>query len=242
VSRSYTKLFSSICESTVWAEPLATRVAWITMLAMADRQGRVWASVPGLANRARITIEQTETALARFMAPDRYSRTPDNEGRRIEPIDGGWRLLNHEKYRDMHDEEARRDYSREWDRQHRPTRTRQNPTKPDTSDNSRAIPTQAAPAPTPVKSNPLPPSGAFIRFWTAWPKNERKQAKGKCWEVWRKAGLNEHEQVILAHVAGLKLSDGWRRGFVPGPLVYLNGRRWEGADDAPQHAELRLAI
>ena len=69
------------------------------MLAMADSKGRVWASIPGLANRARVTVQQVENALITFKSPDHYSRTPDNEGRRVEDIDGGWRLLNHEKYR-----------------------------------------------------------------------------------------------------------------------------------------------
>ncbi len=76
------------------------------MLAMADRLGRVWASIPGLANRARVPIEDAQTAIEKFLSPDKFSRTPDNEGRRIEPIDGGWRLLNHEKYRSIRDEEA----------------------------------------------------------------------------------------------------------------------------------------
>lgn len=138
MSRAFTKLFSSITESTVWCEPLATRIVWITMLAMADRQGRVFASIPGLANRARVEVEEAEQAILRFLEPDRYSRTPDHEGRRIEPIDGGWRLLNYAKYREMRDEEARREYQREWDQ----TRRRR-PTQSDKSDKIRPQPTQA---------------------------------------------------------------------------------------------------
>jgi len=106
MSITFTKLFSSITESTIWAEPDHIRIAWITMLAMADRKGRVWSSLPGLQNRARITLEQAEEAIERFMAPDKYSRTADNDGRRITPIDGGWRLLNYEKYRSIQDDEA----------------------------------------------------------------------------------------------------------------------------------------
>jgi hypothetical protein len=49
MSVTFTKLFSSITESTVWDEPDRVRLVWITMLAMADKHGRVWASVPGLA-------------------------------------------------------------------------------------------------------------------------------------------------------------------------------------------------
>ena len=45
---SYTKLSSTIINSTVWQEGLATKVVWITMLALADKHGEVMASVPGL--------------------------------------------------------------------------------------------------------------------------------------------------------------------------------------------------
>lgn len=119
MSRTFTKLFSSITESTIWVEPSDTRIVWVTMLAMSDRHGRVWGSIPGLANRAVVSVEAVESAIAKFMAPDKYSRTPDNEGRRIEPIDGGWRLLNHEKYREIRDEEQGRDRMRDRVRKHR---------------------------------------------------------------------------------------------------------------------------
>lgn len=114
MSRTFTKLFSSITESTIWCEPDRTRLVWICMLAMADQHGRVWASVPGLANRARVPIEDAQTALDAFLSPDPYSRTPDHEGRRIEPIDGGWRLLNHEKYRSIRDEESIKESKRNY--------------------------------------------------------------------------------------------------------------------------------
>lgn len=114
MSVTFTKLFSSITESTIWCEPSDTRIVWVTMLAMADRHGRVWASVPGLANRAQVSMESTEQALEKFLSPDPYSRTHDFEGRRIEQIDGGWRLLNHEKYRSIRDDEERKAYKREW--------------------------------------------------------------------------------------------------------------------------------
>jgi hypothetical protein len=76
------------------------------MLAMADRLGRVWASIPGLANRARVPVESVEKAIKCFSEHDPYSRTKDFDGRRIEEIDGGWRLLNYVKYRSIRDEEA----------------------------------------------------------------------------------------------------------------------------------------
>ncbi len=80
------------------------------MLAMADRNGRVWASIPGLAKEAAVSVEACRTAIAEFLAPDPDSRTKVAEGRRIEEIDGGWRLINHAKYRAIRDEEERRIY------------------------------------------------------------------------------------------------------------------------------------
>ncbi len=96
----FTKLFNSILDSTVWSLPGDTRLVWITMLASADMHGVVEASIPGLARRAAVALEACEVALATLLAPDKYSRTPDHEGRRIEAVDGGWRLLNHAKYRE----------------------------------------------------------------------------------------------------------------------------------------------
>lgn len=95
----FTKLFSSILTSTIWREDLPTKVVWVTMLALADRDGIVEASIPGLAHSAGATVEQTEAALTRFLSPDPYSRSPQHGGRRVEAIDGGWRLLNYDKYR-----------------------------------------------------------------------------------------------------------------------------------------------
>jgi hypothetical protein len=96
---SYTKLFHSILDSSIWQESHQTRIVWVTMLAMADQHGEVQAAIPGLAKRAGVTIEEAEHAIETLSQPDKYSRTPDHEGRRIAKIDGGWEILNHAKYR-----------------------------------------------------------------------------------------------------------------------------------------------
>jgi hypothetical protein len=98
---NYTKLFSSIVTSTIWTEDDKTRILWITMLAICDQHGEVHASIPGLARIAGLSVEDCETAIRKFLAPDVYSRTKDFEGRRISEISGGWELLNHAKYRRM---------------------------------------------------------------------------------------------------------------------------------------------
>jgi hypothetical protein len=108
----YTKLFSSIVSSTIWQEDLATKVVWITLLALSDSDGTVEGSIPGLAHIAGVSLEECERALITLQRPDKYSRTPDNDGRRIEAIEGGWFILNRVKYRDLIPEERRRERDR----------------------------------------------------------------------------------------------------------------------------------
>lgn len=89
------------------------------------------------------------------------------------------------------------------------------------------------------------PSGAFLRFWGAWPKSSRKQSRGTCWERWRKQDLDLLADQIIAHVEALKLSIDWRKdggAFIPAPLVYLNQRRWEGADMLAPASEKRMVM
>lgn len=107
----WTKLFSGILQSTVWQEPMPTKIVWITMLALKDSEGRVEASIPGLAHVAGVALEECEKALERFLSPDPYSRSKEHEGRRIREIEGGWQVLNHFKYRD-----EKSDYRREYNR------------------------------------------------------------------------------------------------------------------------------
>lgn len=95
----YVKLFS-ILNSGVWGESNEVRILWITMLAICDENGEVDACLPGLAHCAKITVDECKSALACLMAPDQYSRTKDKEGRRIEVIDRGWRILNFMKFQE----------------------------------------------------------------------------------------------------------------------------------------------
>lgn len=191
MSDTYTKLFSSITESTVWGESYSTRIVWVTMLAMADARGNVYGAIPGLARRANVTLQETEAALAAFLAPDPYSRTRDEDGRRIEVIDGGWQLINHAKYGAVRNAEERAEYKREWDRQNRPSghqRAKEASKESDTS-------------PTPVRLSPANPTAptpsALTPSLTEKPKQEQASPSGSRlpadwrlpdeWRVWAEA-------------------------------------------------------
>ena len=106
----YTKLFGSIVASTIWREDDKTRLVWITMLAIANKHGEVEASVPGLADLSRVTVDEARASIAKLEAPDLDSRSTEEDGRRIVKVEGGWRLVNHAKYRKKLSADERREY------------------------------------------------------------------------------------------------------------------------------------
>jgi hypothetical protein len=122
---SFVKLDSGILDSSLWPDRLA-RELFITALAMADPHevleptpgilvrsleesgviiqpgwyGIVKAAGSGIVRRACIDDPEAGLdALERLGAPDLESRSADYEGRRLIRIDGGWIVVNYDKYR-----------------------------------------------------------------------------------------------------------------------------------------------
>lgn len=74
---------------------------------------------------------------------------------------------------------------------------------------------------------------SFDEFWKAYPSCPRKEAKGKCFEVWKRKNLSANAEQIIAHVRMMASSHDWTkegRQFVPMPMTYLNQARWDGAE------------
>lgn len=119
MTNGYVKLFSTILASSIWSEDDRTRLVWITMLVLMDGDGQVKGSVPGLAHFARVPVDDCRVALEKFMEPDPETVTQEYDGRRIEVIEGGWRILNAGKYREMMSLDQRREYWRKKKRESR---------------------------------------------------------------------------------------------------------------------------
>lgn len=244
MSFTFTKLFSGLTESTVWVEPYPTRILWVSMLSWADQHGRVWGSAPGIARRAGINLDEAEAALTSFLSPDRHSRTADFDGRRIEKIDGGWRLLNYGKYREMRDAESRREQNREAQQRHRDKMRlealgiSQNVSNPaDDADNKPGSAQAEAEAEVKNKNTrgEKPAPDGFLKFWSAWPKSPRKGGKPECLKRWLAKGLEADASRIVAHVELMKRGTQWQDpAYIPLPATYLNGSRWDGAEDGEE--------
>ena len=93
-------LWGKILESSLWVtESKETRLVWITLLAMKNSDGCVYASMVGLADRAKVSLEECQKAIKVLSSPDRNDTSGVEEGRRVRPIDGGWQVINHDRYR-----------------------------------------------------------------------------------------------------------------------------------------------
>jgi hypothetical protein len=104
MSGGFVKLYGTILTSSVWVESHETFRVWMAMLVLADRKGYVAGTPPGIASIARVTLDQCEASLNILLSPDKHSRTKALEGRRILPAEGGWTVVNHDKYREMRSE------------------------------------------------------------------------------------------------------------------------------------------
>ena len=75
--------------------------------------------------------------------------------------------------------------------------------------------------------------GRFPEFWAAWPKSPRKGGRAECLRVWQAKGIEPQADVVIRHVKALASTEGWTKAggeYVPAPVVYLRGARWDGAD------------
>lgn len=223
MSITFTKLFSSITESTIWVESDATRIVWIAMLAMADRKGRVWASIPGLASRARVSLEQAESAIKKFLEPDTYSRTKLYEGKRIEKIDGGWRLLNHGKYRAIRDDEAIKESKRNYINTRRAKERVENISTVDRSRHNAEAEAFKTNTKLPCASDDL-----FDSFWTSYPKKRNKGDARKAWKALKP--IPSLVDKILSALTSAKKSKDWIKEdgkYIPYPASWLRSEGWD---------------
>jgi hypothetical protein len=98
----YTPIFDSVFQGSLCGKYPDLPV-WLVLLALQQRGGIIDAHPSYIATISGIPQADIEAAIARFCLPDEHSRTPDHDGRRLEPIEGagfGWRVLNHRKYQE----------------------------------------------------------------------------------------------------------------------------------------------
>lgn len=236
----YGKIFASIYDGSLYGNWKAL-VTFQQMIVLCGPDGVIDITPQALAARTSIPLEVIQEGIAVLEAPDQYSRSPDQDGRRIERLDGhrpwGWRIVNYRRYRMMVDAEtvreqnrARQQRKRERDASHDVT-PRHDPSRGVTDVTPCHVESRQAEVEVEVK----PPTrvrargGAlFDRFWAAYP---RKASKGRAEKAFAK--INPDEQLVgrmLAAIERAKTSEQWRKDggqFIPHPATWLNDRGWE---------------
>lgn len=117
----YAKLFGRITESSLMEEAIPTRYTFVMLLAVADPTGHVIGTDVAIARRLNMPLKEFEKCVAELMQPDPDSNSKEEGGKRVVPSEGerGYRLVNYVAYRDMRDEDQRREYMRNYMREYR---------------------------------------------------------------------------------------------------------------------------
>jgi hypothetical protein len=95
----FTKLDENIVESSIMAEDDSVFKIWIFLLAKCKEDGVARVSPAFIASVTHKPTEEILSAIKTLESPDPLSRTIDHEGRRIERVNGGFKVLNYNKYR-----------------------------------------------------------------------------------------------------------------------------------------------
>lgn len=113
----FAKVFSQIFDSSI-AENYRHRHVFMDLLVLADSDGAVDMTLEAVARRTNVPPEEVRAAIEFLSRPDRASNSPAEDGRRLLPIDErkpwGWQIVNYGHYRQIRNEEERREYFRTY--------------------------------------------------------------------------------------------------------------------------------
>ena len=256
------KYFDQIYDSSL-AENYLTRLVFIDLLVLADKEGIVDISREAIARRTNVPIKIVNEALNKLEQVEQGSRSTEQEGRRIirldEHRDWGWKIVNYEAYNKMQDMDAKRLYFREYRRKQRAAKKALTESvQPCSTVFKKVTPVDVA-VDVAVDVNKQPSSQSdcvgFGLFWKAWPKHFRKTGKAKCLKLWKRQNLEKRSEQIISALEVHKKSEGWLKEggqFIPMPHTFLNRGDWDcdltdlahrkSTDDDPGLAEYNAKL
>jgi len=223
-------------------QPIEVRYTFIMLLAIADPTGRVVGTDVAIARRLNMPLDSFVNSVKQLGEPDPDSNSKEEEGRRVIPSDSerGYQLVNYIKYRNLKDEEEKREYMREYMRKRREDealrktcKTVLNDVKNVTQAEAEADAEEDKNTSTP-QTPPAKPQKAqvetaeFDEFWKAYPRKVSKPQAAKAFRAAMKATTLPN---ILKSLEGFR--EAWKQTedrFIPHPATWLNGQRW---NDAP---------
>lgn len=168
ITPAFTKLQRSILTSSIWLTDDSTRLVWITLLALCDRDGIARCSLAGLAHMARVDPDKCGLAVETLMAADPDSRDL-GDGRRIERVAGGFLLLSYERVLGEGAREERREYMRTKQAEGRAKKRAKGKTiRPKHRDDKGDIDREAIPPKEPYPKDIAPPPELHSGSYEQW--------------------------------------------------------------------------
>lgn len=112
---TWSPVFSSVVDSSLWLEPDWVIKVFMTMLAKKDADFIVRGSAFNIAQWSKKTEQETIDALKILSSPDTKRIEPQPfAGRRIERVEDGWLILNGKLYRDLMVKENEKARKKRW--------------------------------------------------------------------------------------------------------------------------------
>jgi len=134
----YSKVFQQIFDSSI-SDDHVVRHVFMDLLVLADRHGVVDMTIGAIARRTNVPFDVVSHAVTKLTGPDPASRTETEDGRRMIPLDDhrdwGWTIVNFSHYNAMRNEDARREYFREYKQKQREAKREISKIEPIVSDN-----------------------------------------------------------------------------------------------------------
>jgi len=224
-------------------QPIEVRYTFIMLLAIADPTGRVVGTDVAIARRLNMPLDSFVNSVKQLGEPDPDSNSKEEEGRRVIPSDSerGYQLVNYIKYRNLKDEEEKREYMREYMRKRREDEALRKTCKTVLTDVKNVTQAEAEAEEYKNTSTPQTPpakpqrtsdeSPEFLSFWEAYP---RKESKPQAERAFRKAMKLTTLSEILKAIE--RFREVWKQSdprYTPLPASWLNGHRWNDEPAKP---------
>lgn len=223
-------------------QPIEVRYTFIMLLAIADPTGRVVGTDVAIARRLNMPLDSFVNSVKHLGEPDPDSNSKEEEGRRVIPSDSerGYQLVNYIKYRNLKDEEEKREYMREYMRKRREDealrktcKTVLNDVKNVTQAEAEADPegdnkTSTPQTPPAKPRRPMDDTSEFLSFWNVYPRKVGKPNAARAFaKALKNATIDDIMRGLAAHLPAWAESD---PQFTPHPATWLNRQGW---NDSP---------
>lgn len=219
-------------------QPIEVRYTFIMLLAIADPTGRVVGTDVAIARRLNMPLDSFVNSVKQLGEPDPDSNSKEEEGRRVIPSDSerGYQLVNYIKYRNLKDEEEKREYMREYMRKRREDEALRKTCKTVLTDVKNVTQAEAeaeaeedkntsTPQTPPAKpKRTLDESPEFLKFWEAYPRKVGKPNAARAFaKALRTATAEDIMGGLVVHLPAWAESD---PQFTPHPATWLNRNGW----------------